>query len=179
MANQANNEDYEVINLNHLNKDGLLAHIFNMCLEEKDKGIVRFCNNATQADKLRLICIYLNRMKNQLVHQVNTMQRCWMEELEAFKDDLNKLRDMKTNSEPYYDKIEKMENELEWMIQTLNGDVIPEIKKKTTDDEEEDDDEELIKECRTCRKPVKESEWNDVSEEYGSLKIECNKCHSP
>jgi GTPase involved in cell partitioning and DNA repair len=165
MANQANNEDYEVINLNHLNKDGLLAHIFNMCLEEKDKGIIRFCNNTTQADKLRLICIYLNRMKNQLVHQVKTLQTNWMDSLEAFKNDLEILADEREYEKCHEEQIEKMENKIDSMYETLKGDIIPNV-------------EEEEEECRTCRKPVKLSDvWHDVSEFNGSLKIECDECY--
>lgn len=140
MANQANNEDYEVINLNHLNKDGLLAHIFNMCLEEKDKGIVRFCNNATQADKLRLICIYLNRMKNQLVHQVKTLQTNWEQSLIILTEDIKELDDVRQIQEVHDEKREKIENKLDSMLQSLKGDIVPNL--MPTDDEEEDEDDE-------------------------------------
>mgnify|MGYP003661716491 CR=1 FL=1 len=88
MANQGHNKETQIINLNHLNKDGLLAHIFDMCLEKKDKGIVRFHQNSSQHDKLQLVCIYLNRMKNDLVRQVQTLQRCWEESLHAIIDTL-------------------------------------------------------------------------------------------
>ena len=96
MANQENNEEVPTeevptINLGHLNKDGLLAHIFDMCMKECDKGVVQFHQNATQADKLRLICIYVQNMKNELVHQVKTMQKCWIKSLEEVRDSTSSL----------------------------------------------------------------------------------------
>ena len=123
MANQENNEEVPTeevptINLAHLNKDGLLAHIFDMCMKECDKGVVQFHQNATQADKLRLICIYVQNMKNELVHQVKTMQECWIKSL----DEIKQLNFMHEEPDENTSKIQT--HCIRW-IDELNNDEVP------------------------------------------------------
>jgi len=72
------------INLDDLNKNGLLNHLFQQCLPNNMKHL-SLSNKNTQETKLRSICIYLNTMKQDLVWQNFVLQECFKKALETIR----------------------------------------------------------------------------------------------
>ena len=125
------------INLDDLNKNGLLNHLFQNCLPNNMKHL-SLSNKNTQETKLRSICIYLNTMKQDLVWQNFVLQECFKKALETIKQ-INFLHE-----EPDKYTSDIQDKCMKW-IHDLERDIIPmseEYQKYKDEEINEDEDED-------------------------------------